>query len=174
MSGASMRFTKWGGKLHWHFPLEPLGSDEHGWWFGTRAGAVLQRGYEEPVVQKHDFVTLVPREGDWIASFNPFSTEHQVALYIDVTTRPAYTGGVVSAVDLDLDVIRLFDGSVRVLDEDEFAEHQVLYGYPEPVVARAIATTGDLVERLTSGVQPFESAAASRLAAYLSSSAAPR
>ena len=30
-----------------------------------------------------------------------------------------------TAVDLDLDVIRRFDGSWFVDDEDEFAEHQV-------------------------------------------------
>lgn len=33
-------------------------------------------------------------------------------------------------VDLDLDVVRRFDGSAEILDEDEFAEHQVRYGYP--------------------------------------------
>ena len=97
-----------------------------------------------------------------------------MAVYLDVTTLPSYAEGVVSAVDLDLDVVRLFGGSVRVLDEDEFAEHQVRYGYPEPVIAKALATTGDLVSRLTAGIEPFETAAASRLAAYLSSSAGPR
>ena len=32
-------------------------------------------------------------------------------------------------VDLDLDVIRMRDGGI-LDDEDEFAEHQVRYGYP--------------------------------------------
>ncbi|BBH71074.1 hypothetical protein ACTI_77590 [Actinoplanes sp. OR16] len=171
---ARMRFTKWGGKLHWHYAMEPLGSDEHGLWFGTRAGTVMQRGYEDPVLEPHDFVTLVPVEGEWIASFNPSSADTEVAVYIDVTSLPAYEDGVVSAVDLDLDVIRLFDGSVRVLDEDEFAEHRILYSYPAPVIAKALATTDDLVGLLTEAVQPFETAGAHRLAAYLSSSAAPR
>jgi predicted RNA-binding protein associated with RNAse of E/G family len=171
---ALMRFTKWGGKLHWHYRLEPIGSDEHGRWFGARSGTIMRRGYEEPVLQPHDFVTLVPYEGDWIANFNPFSTEHEVAVYIDVTTRPSYENGVISAVDLDLDVIRLFDGSVRVLDEDEFAEHQVRYGYPPSVITRARATTDELVGRMTAGIDPFETAAAARLAAYLSNSADPR
>ncbi|MEU4692877.1 DUF402 domain-containing protein [Actinoplanes sp. NPDC023714] len=171
---ARMRFTKWGGKLHWHYALEPIGSDRHGLWFGARAGTIMQRGYEEPVPQPHDFVTLVPYAEDWIASFNPSSADTDVAVYLDVTTLPSYTEGVVSAVDLDLDVVRLFDGSVRVLDEDEFAEHQVIYGYPEPVIAKALATTGDLVGRLSAGIEPFETAAASRLSAYLSSSAGPR
>ena len=66
------------------------------------------------------------------------------------------------AVDLDLDVIRLPDplppvesapwdvppagpGEVFVDDEDEFAEHQVLYGYPADVVAAAQASCDALV-----------------------------
>ncbi|WP_229072609.1 hypothetical protein [Actinoplanes sp. DH11] len=61
---ATMRFTKWGGRLHWCYPLEPLGSDEHGHWFGARAGILLRRGDEEPVRQRHDFLTLVPSAGD--------------------------------------------------------------------------------------------------------------
>ncbi|WP_433825221.1 DUF402 domain-containing protein [Actinoplanes sp. CA-015351] len=164
---ASMRFTKWGGKLHWHYPLEPIGSDEHGLWFGARSGTIMTRGYEEPVRQPHDFITLVPSAGDWIASFNPSTADTEVAVYVDVTTLPSYEGGVVRAVDLDLDVVRLFDGSVRVLDEDEFAEHQILYGYPPPVIAQARATTDDLVSRLTAAIEPFETAAAARLAAYV-------
>lgn len=39
-------FTKWGGRLHWHFDVVPLGEDAHGRWLGVPAGTVLQRGYE--------------------------------------------------------------------------------------------------------------------------------
>ena len=57
---AEMRFTKWGGAKHWTYPLELLGTDEWGTWFGARRGIRLQRGDEEPVTQPHDFVQLVP------------------------------------------------------------------------------------------------------------------
>jgi uncharacterized protein len=40
-------------------------------------------------------------------------------------------------VDLDLDVVRRFDGSAEILDEDEFAEHQARYGYPPEVTGHA-------------------------------------
>jgi predicted RNA-binding protein associated with RNAse of E/G family len=47
-------------------------------------------------------------------------------LYIDITTVPRWVSGdQVEMVDLDLDVIRRFDGPAEILDEDEFAEHQV-------------------------------------------------
>jgi predicted RNA-binding protein associated with RNAse of E/G family len=159
-----MRFTKWGGHLHWHYQLEALGADAHGRWFAGRTGTVMRRGDEPPVGQPHDFVSLVPESGCWIATFNEPSADTDISVYIDVTTRPHLTGDVIHAVDLDLDVIRLRDGSVRVLDEDEFAEHRIRYGYPEEVATQARATTDQLVALLTAAVQPFEQAAARYLA----------
>jgi protein associated with RNAse G/E len=61
-----------------------------------------------------------------------------------MTTPPGWDGDVVRAVDLDLDVIRLQTGDVVVDDEDEFAEHQVSYGYPPEIVALA-ETSRDIV-----------------------------
>lgn len=155
--GVEIRFTKWGGRRHWRFTMEPLGGDRYGQWLGARAGILLQRGLEDPIVQPHDFVTLVPASGSWIASFNgPGETD--IAVYIDVTTEPSIQAETVSAVDLDLDVVLLRDGTVRVLDEDEFAAHQVLYQYPAEVIEQARATADDLVVRLTTGAEPFTSA----------------
>ncbi len=111
--GVEMRFTKWGGGRHWRYPLEPLGRDRHGWWLGGRTGQLMRRGFEEPVVQPHDFVTLVPGAGEWIATFNADGTD--VAIYVDVTTRPDVSAAAIDAVDLHLDVVRLRDGGVRVL-----------------------------------------------------------
>ena len=160
--GVEMRFTKWGGARHWHYPLEPLGRDAHGWWLGGRAGIRMRRGFEEPIVQPHDFVVLVPGAGEWIASFNG-DGETDIAVYVDVTTRPRVSAAAIEAVDLDLDVVRLRDGAVRVLDEDEFAEHRVRYGYPVEVVERALATTGELVASITAGREPFGAAGAAWL-----------
>jgi hypothetical protein len=159
---AEIRFTKWGGKRHWEFELEPLGDDEHGWWLGGRTGMTLRRGLEQPVVQPHDFVTLVPHRDWWVASFNGPGETH-TDVYVDVTTAPVRSAHGVEAVDLDLDVIRLRDGTVEVWDEDEFAEHQVRYGYPAEVIERAQASCDDLVARLTAGQEPFVEVAAAWL-----------
>jgi protein associated with RNAse G/E len=58
-------------------------------------------------------------------------------------------------VDLDLDVRRRRTGLVETLDEDEFAAHQVRYGYPPEVVAQAWAATNWLASALTERVEPF-------------------
>ena len=76
--------------------------------------------------------------GAWLATFH--GPGGVVATYVDMTTVPVWDGSVVRAVDLDLDVVELLDGEVIVDDEDEFAEHQVAFGYPPEIVALAEAT----------------------------------
>jgi uncharacterized protein len=149
-----MRFTKWGGKKHWTYTLEPLGEDEWGQWFGGRKGIWLQRGDEEPVEQPHDFVQLVPKTSWFIACFNRPGPQ-TLNLYVDVTTPPTITGDVIEAVDLDLDVLRTRDGLVLLDDEDEFEEHQVLYGYPPEIIAGARASADRLMAAVAAGDEPF-------------------
>jgi hypothetical protein len=69
---------------------------------------------------------------------------------------------VVTAVDLDLDVIERFDGGVFVDDEDEFAEHQVAYGYPDWLVAGAEAESARLVAEVRARAQHFSEPLASQ------------
>jgi uncharacterized protein len=161
-----MGYTKWGGTKHWHFAAEELGSDEYGWWYGTRAGVPMRRGFEEPITLGHDFVVLVPAEGSWIASWNG-PAEPRTEIYVDVTSVPVRTPTTVEAVDLDLDVIRMRDGSVHLLDEDEFAEHQVLYAYPPDVIAQAVATADDLIARVSAHHEPFGAVGAAWLARFV-------
>jgi protein associated with RNAse G/E len=112
-------------------------------------------------VLSHDFVLLMPAAGCWTACFN---AENAMEIYVDVTTRPALTEGTVSAVDLDLDVVRYQDGRVEVLDEDEFAEHQVQLGYPAELITGARQTCDWLVAAVSSRAEPFGQAGAGWLA----------
>jgi predicted RNA-binding protein associated with RNAse of E/G family len=77
-------------------------------------------------------------------------------LYIDITTQPRWTAGdQVEMVDLDLGVIRRFDGSAEILDQDEFAGHQVRYGYPPEVIRGAEHDASAPLAAVTSGTEPF-------------------
>lgn len=65
-------------------------------------------------------------------------------------------GGVIDAVDVDLDVVRWrVDQRVEVLDEDEFAEHQVVMSYPPALIDATRATTEWLVEAMNTRAEPF-------------------
>ena len=103
----------------------------------------------------------MPAEGDWTACFN---ADGELEIYADVTTRPAYGAGQVTAVDLDLDVVRYWDGRVAVLDEDEFAEHQVELSYPAELIDQARATCDWLVSAVSARREPFGQAGAAWLA----------
>ncbi len=145
--------TKWGGRPHWEFDGVFLGGDRHGWWVGFRAGTRFARPGAE-LVADHDHVTLVPTDGDFLATFWPAGG--RVEVYVDVTGPPSWDGSVLRAVDLDLDVVRLPDGRVEVDDEDEFAVHRAAFGYPPQVVASAEATCASVLAGVRRGDPPFD------------------
>lgn len=156
-------YRKYDGSLHWHMELGRLGTDEHGTWLGAPPGSQGQRGSEDPVTFPEAYVLLIPASGGWtLACYTePCWTE----LYIDITTQPEWTAvDQVEMVDLDLDVIRRFDGSAEILDEDEFAEHQVRYGYPPEVISDAGQAASALLAAVTNGSEPFGRVCRRRLA----------
>lgn len=136
-----MQYTKWGGGKHWYVPSTYLGADEHGHWVGAGAGTVIERPGRRVAVQR-SFVGLFPYDG-WFTPTYYESTEPAIEphTYVDISTVPIWQrtlgGLVVTMVDVDLDVIRFWDGTVIVDDEDEFAEHQVSLAYPPDLVAAA-------------------------------------
>jgi protein associated with RNAse G/E len=147
-------YRKYDGFLHWNQPAIRLGEDEFGVWVGARGGTPVSRGHERMRPAEHDHVGLFPRDGWWTAFFN--AAPHRTEIYCDITTVPSWpTHDEVTMVDLDLDVRRRRTGLVEILDEDEFAAHQVRYGYPPEVVAQAWAATNWLAGALTERVEPF-------------------
>jgi hypothetical protein len=156
-------FRKYDGSLHWHLSMRRLGADRHGVWLGHPAGGVMRKGDGPPIPIRHAHVGLIPPAG-WTAWFN--SAPEAIEIYCDVTTVPVWpTDREVTMVDLDLDVCRLrADGSVQLLDEDEFAAHQIRYGYPHDVVDAASRTAVRLRAALGDGTEPFAAAYRSWLA----------
>ncbi|MXY72774.1 MAG: DUF402 domain-containing protein, partial [Dehalococcoidia bacterium] len=78
-------------------------------------------------------------------------------------------------VDLDLDVARLRSGAVRVLDEDEFAEHQVALAYPPALIEGALDACERVRGMIERNEEPFATVAAGRLteAVALAQAASP-
>jgi GNAT superfamily N-acetyltransferase len=155
---------KFDGRLHWHAVMRRLGEDRHGVWLGATRHTPWRRGTEPAVFIPATHVVLIPYEGEWVAAFN--AAPHRTELYIDVSDRPVWHGTAeVVSVDLDLDVVRRrADGEVLLLDEDEFAEHTVAYGYPDEVVAGALRTAEELLAAVRAGHEPFGQAAQAWLA----------
>jgi uncharacterized protein len=156
-----VRFRKWGGGEHWSADVLWLGEDEHGWWAGWPDGTTWSRPGAR-FVSRGAQVGLFPRDRGFAATFYEPVADYAWRLYVDVATTPVLHDGELSAVDLDLDVIERFDGHVFVDDEDEFAEHQAVYGYPADVVAEAEAERDRLLREVTTGADHFAEALAER------------
>ena len=152
-------FTKYDGSLHWHQTMQYLGEDEHGIWLGARSGATAQRGNEPPIRFDAPSVQLIPAGQWWTAVFN--GPPARVEIYCDIATPAQWRSpGEVTMIDLDLDVVRVrADRRVFVDDEDEFAEHQVRFGYPPDVISHAEQTAARLLAAVTADVEPFGSTA---------------
>ncbi|MGI5246982.1 DUF402 domain-containing protein [Dactylosporangium sp. CA-139066] len=150
-------WRKFDGALHWNYETDLLGEDEHGIWLGARTGTPVHRGTTStgPVESPH--VLLFPRRAWWTACFN--ATPHRTEIYCDITSVAHWPSETeVTAIDLDLDVIRRRTGEVILADEDEFAVHQVRYGYPADVIAEAQASADWLLSAVGDRLEPFGSA----------------
>jgi protein associated with RNAse G/E len=150
-----VNYRKYDDSLHWNLRMRCLGEDEHGVWLGLPAHSVMRKGHnpEVPIPEAH--VLLVPRGAWWTACFNaaPRSTE----IYCDITTPPVWpTTAEVTMVDLDLDVLRKRGATSPLLvDEDEFAEHQVRYGYPPDGITAAEESARWRMGAVAEGIGPF-------------------
>lgn len=149
--------TKWGDRPHWEYDGIYLGSDEHGEWLGLPVGTHYRRPGLD-FVADFNGVTLVPAGGAaHLAAFN--DERAKSAVYVDMTTPAAWDGAVLRSIDLDLDVVKLQDGTVYLDDEDEFAEHRVAFGYPDDVVAMTEASAKAVLAAVTSGAAPYDGSA---------------
>jgi hypothetical protein len=165
--------SKWGDRPHWHFEGIHLGSDEHGDWLGFPAGTHNQRPGLE-LVSEVDCVTLVPPGGWHLPTFH--APGIWCDLYVDIATPGEWDGTLLRAVDLDLDVIRMSaqeptstrsapqnlsagPGEVFIDDEDEFAEHQVAFGYPDDVIRTARASCDEVLAAVLAGTAPYDGTA---------------
>jgi protein associated with RNAse G/E len=148
-------YRKYDDTLHWNLRMRRLGEDEHGVWLGLPADGVTRKGHNPAISVPEAHVILFPRVSWWTATFN--AAPRRTEIYCDITTPPEWLSpDRVTMIDLDLDVLRERGTVAPILvDEDEFAEHQVLYGYPAAVIAAAEESAAWLMTAVAAGAGPF-------------------
>ena len=85
--------------------------------------------------------------------------EHIIApnlWYANVAMPAGFDGATIRWVDLDIDIRCYLDGSLEVLDEDEFAQHRVELGYSDEVVEHALAARDEMLRLASAGAFPFD------------------
>ncbi|MFV2021448.1 DUF402 domain-containing protein [Micromonospora sp. LOL_023] len=150
-------YRKYDGSAHRDYPARRLTEDDLGVWLGVDRGTrSIYHG--RPSVEQIPFVLLVPRQQWWTCMFNPPPRTSEV--YCDIASPARWEDeSTVHIIDLDLDVVRRREtGLVELLDEDEFAEHRVRYGYPQDVVESSWAAARWLLDALGDGTEPFAGA----------------
>jgi uncharacterized protein len=149
---------KWGGLPHYRGVVTHLGDDEHGgWWWGPKGRTIL-RG-DEPIFEaQQDVVFLVVPGAWWSATW--WLGHPEVELYVNIGTPFVHEADRLVSTDLDLDVLRFCDGRVETVDQDEFAEHQVRYGYPADVIETVERTAQEVHAAMERGEPPFDGVAA--------------
>lgn len=152
-----MVFRKFDGRLHRRAVERHLGEDEWGTWLGVPVGTeVFYATTGITRADGHRGVRLIPYDAWYTPLF--FAPTRKLEMYCDITAPAVWTGRTrVEIVDLDLDVTRTHGGRVTLLDEDEFAVHQVSYGYPAEVVTHAAAAARHVLAASRERVTPFDS-----------------
>ncbi|WP_284752032.1 DUF402 domain-containing protein [Arthrobacter sp. efr-133-R2A-120] len=154
------RNRKWDGTAHWVVPGSYLGEDIHGWWifqgqgeFCSRPGAAFYTA--------SDAVLLVPRSGEYVATFYDDSYPGDFRIYVDLATAHEWKTiepGVSEfhVIDMDLDVIRSVHRDVFIDDEDEFDEHSASMAYPDGVVESIRHECDELFRAISKKQAPFD------------------
>jgi hypothetical protein len=154
---------KWPDSPHYGHPAWLLGEDEFGVWYEVRAGLPWCRGSTVLFDGPFDAIVCVSDRGGYIAWFWTDIEHGELDLYVDVVTDVQRSHSSMTAIDLDLDVIRRRDdGAVELLDEDEFAEHQVELLYPASAIEHAETVARTVLDAVRRGAAPFDGTAAAR------------
>lgn len=125
---------------------EVLGEDEFGTWLFCAAGEIHRRADGTELVVPGDGVQLMPRTGWWAAWW----WRDGRWIGVDICTPPEQGPDGWSYTDLELDLVRRKDGTVLVVDEDEFERA----GLPESVGTAARAAAVELRVRLGDEKEP--------------------
>ncbi len=154
-----LQFWKYPATVHWRHDAIALGEDDFGLWLGAREGWEAQKGLEPARPIAGNQIHLVPHDDWFVYTYSP---SHPRALHwIDTSTPATFEDHRVTAVDLDLDVVRSPDGLVWIEDQDEFELHQVTLDYPPEFITKAAAATDRLYRSLVELREPFKTVARS-------------
>jgi hypothetical protein len=129
-----------------------LGEDEFGRWLGITKGSPWRAAdHSRSGVFETSFVKVVPSGTFWTACFNPIDS----VIDVDIVLPVRWIGDVLEEVDLELDILRSTDGSVRVRDREEFDRVRQVQCMPGDIATRAEKTCARVHELVELRAEPF-------------------
>ncbi|MBD0382348.1 DUF402 domain-containing protein [Paenibacillus sedimenti] len=82
--------------------------------------------------------------------------ENGIRYYCNVASPLYVTEQVLTYIDYDLDVIRMPDGSIHVVDEEEYERHKINYHYSPLVEEKVQEGLAAVLQLLHAGNPPFQ------------------
>jgi hypothetical protein len=147
-----------------------LGEDEFGRWLGITKGnpwwtadRAISGTFET------SFVKVVPNGTFWTACFNLVDP----VVDVDIVLPVQWVNDALEEVDLELDILRSADGSVRVRDQREFDRVREAWAMPADIAAQAELTCKEVRELVALGAEPFGNAGRVWLSRFLTEAGAP-
>ena len=145
-----VRKLKWQAGIAAEWDAEVLGSDRFGTWLFCREGELHHKPDGTSPAIPSDGVQLLPHTGWWAAWW--WRNDHWIG--VDICTPPTLDAAGWSYTDLELDLVRRKDGTVLLVDEDEFERA----AFPPTVAAAARRTASELQARLADATEPVVAA----------------
>jgi hypothetical protein len=148
-----------------------LGEDKFGRWLGFKCGDPWRTADRSRAgVFEGSFVKLVPSGTYWTACFNPIDP----LIDVDIVLPVHWSGNILEEIDLELDILRSADGSVRVRDRNAFARVRAEWSMAEEIAAEAEATCAKVCALVERGADPFGGIGQRWLTRFLASADALR
>ena len=76
--------------------------------------------------------------------------------YVNIGLPITFKDNVITYIDLDVDLEKFADGPWTVVDEDEFLENQVKYGYSQELIQKVEETKEELLRKIATAEYPFD------------------
>jgi uncharacterized protein len=139
-------------------------------WWGTvsqRDGSLLQLDATFSIEVSHHSLGLIAR-GTRLVEYYWLDRWYNILrflnddgstrfFYCNITTTPKLEDGLLTYIDLDIDLLALPDLSYEVLDLDEFDANAGRYGYSDEVRLRSHAAVDELTSMIEARQFPFDS-----------------
>lgn len=156
MKTVAVHSTKYDGSLHYRYDAALVHESAELLMIYVPPGTPIDCYRGQHVARYHSLGLLwadrsYNLEVSWYADWRP--RMH----YVNVATPATWHDGTIRFIDLDLDVIwRAENDEVILDDEDEFALHQLRFGYPSDLIARCWQSSMDVRELIAQRTYPFD------------------
>lgn len=156
MKTVSVHSTKYDGSLHYRYATTLVREEADVLVLYMQPGTPVESYRGSSIAEHHNLQLYwsnrpynlhVSWHADWRPRFH----------YVNVATPAIWSDSTVSFIDLDLDVIwRSGTGEVILDDEDEFALHQVRYGYPSDLIEQSWRSSSEVRQMIAQRCYPFD------------------